>query len=147
MPLCCDFFQVISSNEVRCLRTFFGFETCLIAWPPCFVGHFLQTTMNSFWTSSQISKGGVFSFLCLCSNACISYKVNVVEGWLLLGFNNAFAFALYSRMFPPFTRYTPSTAFFNGGYNFSLKGFPSKSIVLSHPFFWWSLILIFEFVL
>jgi hypothetical protein len=28
-----------------------------------------------------------------------------------------------------------------------LKGFPSKSIVLSHPFFWWSLILIFEFVL
>jgi len=43
-------------------------------------------------------------------------------------------------MFPPFARYTPSIAFLNGGYNFSLRGFLLESITLSHPFFWCSLI-------
>jgi hypothetical protein len=132
-------------NEV--LRIHYGFETRLIAWPLCFVRHFLWTTVNSSWTLSQISKGGVFSFLCLCSNVYIAYKTNVVEGWLLLGFNNAFAFALYSRMFPPFARCTSSITFLSGGYNFNLRGFPLKFTALSHPFFWCSLILIFKFFL
>jgi hypothetical protein len=43
-------------------------------------------------------------------------------------------------MFPPFARYTPSIAFFNGGYNFNLRRFLSESIALSHHFFWCSLI-------
>jgi hypothetical protein len=38
-------------------------------------------------------------------------------------------------MFPPFARYTPSTTFLNGGYNFSLRGFLLKYIVLCHTFF------------
>ncbi len=90
--------------------------------------------MNSSWTSLQISKGGVFS-LCLCSNVYTECKVNVVEGILFMGFDNAFAFTLYSKMFPPFAKYTPSTAFLNVGYNFSLRGFLSKSTTLSHPSF------------
>jgi hypothetical protein len=84
---------------------------------------------------SWTSKGRVFSFLCLCSDICIGYKIIVVEGRPLLGFNNAFTFALCSIMFPPFARYTPFVVFHNGEYNFSLKGFLSESIALSHPFF------------
>jgi hypothetical protein len=63
----------------------------------------------------------------LCSDIYIGYKVNVIKRQLLLNFDNAFAFTLYSRMFPPFTRYTPSTAFLNGGYNFSLRRFYRNS--------------------
>jgi hypothetical protein len=124
-----------------------SFQICLASWPPCFVKCFLWTTMNSSWITSQIPKGGVFSFFYLCSNACIPYKVNVVKGRLLHGLDNTFAFAIYSRMFPPFARCTPLVAFFNGGYNFSLRGFPLESATLSHPFFRCSLILIFEFFL
>ncbi len=89
----------------------------------------------------------VFSFLLLCSNFYIGYKANVVEGRLLLGFDNAFVFALYSRKFSPFTRYTPFVVFLNGRYNFVLRGFLSESTTLSHPFFRCSLILIFGFFL
>ncbi len=145
--MCCDISRVISFDEVVCLRIFYGFKTCLIAWRPHFMKPFLHTRTKSSWTSSQISKGGVFSFLHLCLNLCIGYKVNVVERGLLLGFSNAFAFVLYSRMFAPFTRYTPSVAFFNGGYNYNLRGFLLESTTLSHPFFWCSLIYIFEFFL
>ncbi len=126
---------MISSDKSKHSRILYGFKTCLIVWPPCFVRHFLQTTMKSFWTLLQISKGEVFSFLRLCLYVCTSFKVNVIEGRLFLGFDNALTFALYSKMFPPFTIYTPFATFLNGGYNFSLKGFLSKSITLSHPFF------------
>ncbi len=125
------------------LKILSSFEIYLIIWPPYFVRRFLRTTMKSSWTLSQISKGKVFSFLHLCSYVYISCKVNVIEGWLFFGFDNAFTFALYSRMFPPFPIYTPSVAFFNGGYNFSLRRLLSKSITLPHPFFRCSLILIF----
>jgi hypothetical protein len=35
----------------------------------------------------------------LCSNLCTNCKTNVVEGWMFFGFNNAFAFTLYSKIF------------------------------------------------
>jgi hypothetical protein len=126
---------MIGFGEVKHSKILYSFKICLIAWPPCFMRRFLWTRMNSSWTSSQISKGGVFSFLRLCLNVCINYKINVVKGWLFLGFDNAFTFILYSRMFPSFTRYTPFATFLNGGYNFNLKIFLSKSTTLSHPFF------------
>ncbi len=134
ISLCCDFSWVIGFGGVVHLRILFGFKICLIAWPPCFMKCFLWTTTKSFWTLSWTSKGKVFSFLHLCSDVYSGYKINVIEGQLLLGFD-AFTFALCSWMFPPFTRYTPSIVFFNGGYNFSVKGYFLKSTALSYPFF------------
>jgi hypothetical protein len=96
---------------------------------------FLYTTTIFSWTSLQISKGGVFSFLHLCSNVYTPYKVNVVERWLFFGFNNAFAFTLYSKMFPPFVRCTPSIVFLNGGYNFNLKRFHWNPQICHSPSF------------
>ncbi len=101
IPLCCDFSWVIGFNETMRLRIFSSFETYLITWPPCSVRRFLHITTKSSWTSLQIFKGGVFSFLRLCSNFYTSCKANVVEGRMLFGFNNAFAFALYSKCFHP----------------------------------------------
>ncbi len=145
--LCYDCSQMIGFGNARCLNILSNFETCLISWHPCVVKHFLWTTMNSSGILSWISKGGVFSFLHLCSYVYISYKTNVVEGQLLFGFNNAFTFALYLKMFPPCTRWTPSFTFLIGGYNFSLKAFLLESTTLSHPFFRCSLIFIFQFFL
>jgi hypothetical protein len=139
-----QFFQMIGLVHSRIL---FSFKTCLIAWLAYFVRHLLQTRTKSSWISSTISKGGVFSFSFLCSNFYTSCKANVVEGRLFIGFDNAFVFALYSIMFPPFTRYTPFAMLLNGEYNFGLKGFLLESTTLSHPFFQCSLIIIFEFFL
>ncbi len=107
IPLCCSFFQVIGFGEARCSKILSHFKTCLIVWLPCFVRHFLHAKTNSSWTLLQISKGGVSSFLRLCLNICTSCKTNVVKGWLFFGFENAFAFVLYFRTFPPFAIYTP----------------------------------------
>jgi len=101
---------------------------------------------NKILLNFIMNQGRVFSFLCLCLNFCIGCKTNVVEGQFLLGFHNAFAFTLYSKMFPPFIRHTLFVAFFNGGYNFSLRRFLSESTTLSHPFFQCSLIHIVEFL-
>ncbi len=136
--MCCNISRMIGSSEKVHLKILSSFETCLTTWPPCFVRRLLRTRTKSSWTSSWISKGGVFSFLCLSSNFFTCYKVNVVEGQLFFCFNNAFTFSLHSKMFPPFARYTPSTAFLNGGYNFNLKGFLAESptchtLVLINP--------------
>jgi hypothetical protein len=101
----------------------------------------LESSRKSF------SKCEFFSFLHLCLDFCIRCKTNVIKGWLFLDFDNAFAFALYSRMFPPFAKYAPCSVFLNGGYNFNLKGFLSEFTTLSHPFFQCSLIRIFKFFL
>jgi hypothetical protein len=70
---------------------------------------------------SKLSKGGVLSFFRLCCKVSPPYKASVEEGQLCFILGNAFAFAQYSKMFPPFTRYTPSFAFHNGGYNFKVR--------------------------
>jgi hypothetical protein len=94
-------FKVRVATEMVCLKILSSFETCLTTWPPCFVRHLLWTRTKYFWALSQISKGEVFSFLHLCSNFYTSCKPNLVEGWLFLGFNNAFAFTLYLECFHP----------------------------------------------
>jgi hypothetical protein len=120
---------MIGSDEAMYLRILFGFKTCLTTWPPCFMRHFLQTRTKSSWTLSRISKGEVFSFFHLCSNLCTSCKANVIKGRLLLGFDNAFTFVLYLKMFQPFV------VFLNGGYNFNLRGIPLESTTFHTPSF------------
>jgi hypothetical protein len=93
ITLCCDFSWMIGSNEMVCSKILSCLETSLTTWLSCFVKCFLWTT-KSFWTLSRISKGGVSSFLRLCSNFYVGCKANVVKGRLLLGFDNAFTIAL-----------------------------------------------------
>jgi hypothetical protein len=114
IPLCFDFPWLIGSGEVVHLKILLGFETCLIAWPPCFVRCFLQTTTKSSWTSSWTSKVGFFLSCVYVQTFVLVVKISVVEGQLLFRFDNAFTFALSSWTFSPFTRYTPSIAFLDG---------------------------------
>jgi hypothetical protein len=141
IPLCCKFSQGISSSEVGCSCILSIFGTCLTT---CLVSHFLWTTTNSLGTLLQISKGGVFSFFHLCSYICTPFQINVDERRLILDFDNAFAFTLYSKIFLPFAKCTPFVAFLNGEYNLNLKGFHSKYTTLSHPFILCSLIFHFQ---
>jgi len=120
-----------------------------VVWPIGFTNHFLRFITIFFYgvtLQSKFSKGGVLSFFRLCCKVSRPCKASVEEGRICLILCNVF-FAQYSKMFPPFVRYTPSIAFHNGGYNFKVRGFPSKSTAFSHPFFWCSLILICEFLL
>ncbi len=121
LPFCCKFSQGVNFCEVGCSCILSIFGTCLIGLPPCLVTCFLRTTTNSLGTLLQISKGE--------------------------DFDNAFAFTLYFKIFSPFAKCTPFVAFLNGEYNFNLKGFPSKSTTLSHPFIQCSSIFIFKFFL
>ncbi len=138
----CNCSQGIVFGEARHFTFLFIFKTCLISWP--LINCLLWTMMNSSKTSSRISKGDIFSFFCLCSKVYTPFKANINKGWSCLRFDNAFTFAVYSKKFTPFTRCTPLTTFLNGGYNLSLKGFLLESATLSHPFFLFSLICIFE---
>jgi hypothetical protein len=81
----------------------------------------------------------------LCCKVYISYKTQCSEGWLCLGFDNAFTCAQYSQMLSPFTICMPSIAVFSGGYNLRVRKFPLAFTIFLHPFFQCSLILIFEF--
>jgi hypothetical protein len=70
----------------------------------------------------------------LCSYFCtgrktISWRANAPWFWQCICFHLIF------QMLPPFTKYTPSIAFLNGGYNFNLRRSPLESTTLSHPFF------------
>lgn len=121
IPLCCKFSQGISFGEVGCSCILSIFGTYLTA---CLVSHFLRTTTNFLGTLLQISKGEVFSFFHLCSYICIPFKINVDEGRLILDFDNAFAFTLYSKIFSPFAKCTPFVTFLNGAYNLKFKRFP-----------------------
>jgi hypothetical protein len=66
----------------------------------------------------------------LCCKISLTYKASVEEGQLCLILGNAFVFAQYSKMFPPFARYTPFVAFCNGEYNFKVRLFLSKYFFL-----------------
>lgn len=125
IPSCCKFSQEISFGEVGCSCILSIFGTYLTA---CLVSHFLRTTTIFLGTLLQISKGEVFSFFFfhLCSDICTPFKINVDEGQLILDFDNAFAFTLYSKIFSPFAKCTPFVAFFNGEYNLKFKRFPFK---------------------
>ncbi len=114
---------------------FSSFEICLVSWPPCFMKHFFSNNNKFFLNFITNLQGQGFLLFVFVSDVYIPHKANVVEGQLSLGFNNAFAFTLYFKMFPPFVRCTPFIMFLNGGYNFSLRGFLLESIVLSLPFF------------
>jgi hypothetical protein len=70
-----------------------------------------------------ISKGGVFSFFHLCCNTSAFYKVTINKGWLCLGLNNAFAFAQYSKMFPPFVKCMHPMCFLMVGTTWRLKDY------------------------
>jgi len=119
-----------------------------VVWLASFMNCFLQFITISFFgatSQSKLSKGGVFFFFRLCCKIFPTYKANVEEGQLCLILGNAFGFAQYSKTFPPFARYKQFVAFCNGGYNFKVKEFPSKSIAFLHLFFWCALIFIFKF--
>ncbi len=129
-------------------RTIFESSFTMV-WPIGFMNHFLQFITISFSSAtlwSKFFKGGVLFFFRLCCKVSHPYKANVEEGQICLILWNVF-FARYSKMFPPFVKYMPFATFCNGGYNFKVRGFPSKSTVFPHPFFWCSLILICEFFL
>jgi hypothetical protein len=143
-PLCNECSVSISLGEVLCYKFIIVFESSFnVVWPIGFMNHFLWFITISFFGAtlrSKLSKGGVFSFFRLCCKVFPPYKVSVEEGQLCLILGNAFAFAQYSKMFPPFARYTTFVEFHNGGYNFKVKKFPLKSNAFPLPF---SLILIF----
>jgi len=88
------------------------------------MNHFLRFITISFFGAiswSKLSKGSVLSFFRLCCKVFPPCKASVEEGQLCFILGNAFAFAQYSKMFPPFATYTPFVAFHNGGYNFKVK--------------------------
>ncbi len=124
-PLCSECFVSIPSGEVLCYKFRTVLECSLnVVWRVGFMNQFVCFITISFFGAtswSKLSKGGVLSFFRLCCKVSPPYKASVEEGQLCFILGNAFAFAQYSKMFPPFTRYTPSFAFHNGGYNFKVR--------------------------
>jgi len=141
--LCCDcFICIILGILVSGLSSK---VCCLNVWPTCFVSQFLWTTINSLSRPTlQISKGGVFSFFCLCCKVCIPYKVNINERRLCVSFDNSFNFAQYSKMFSLLQDACLLLHFLNGGHYSFMEGFLFASIILLH--LQCSLIFIFKFL-
>jgi len=114
-PLCSECSMSIALGEGSRYKFRTILESSLnLVWLAWFMNCFLWFIIIFFFAAtswSKLSKGGVSSFFCLCCKVSPPCKANVEEGQLCFILGNAFAFAWYSKMFPPFARYSPMLCF------------------------------------
>jgi hypothetical protein len=113
------------------------FESPLIVvWLTCFVNHFLQFIIVSFFgttSQSKLSKGGVLSFFLLLLQSLSSLQSQCWRRMVVPFFKQCIYFCSIFQNVSHLLQNTSSVTFCKGGCDFKVKIFPLESIVF-HTF-------------